>query len=109
MNYAIIIKPLITLLLAAVIFVVALMGPNVTLAQSPDADVDFYVVEQSDVPTYTVGDHITLRLEVNHPADSRVELPELDEQWGDFEVVEQTGQDTVRNNDGTCNCSWVCH
>ena len=101
MNYALITKPLISLLLAAVIFLVVLRWADVTLAQSPDADVDFYVVEQSDVQTYTVGDHITLRLEVNHPADSRVELPELEEQWGDFEVVDQTGQDTVRNNDGT--------
>jgi hypothetical protein len=101
MNHALMTKPLINLVLVAVIFAVALMSPRAILGQSPDADVDFYVVEQTEVQTYTVGDFITLRLEVIHPADSRVELPELEDQWGDFEVVDQTGQDTVRNEDGT--------
>jgi hypothetical protein len=101
MNDASLTKPLINLVLAVAIFLVALMWSPGVMAQSPDADVDFYVVEQTEVPTYTVGDQITLRLEVHHPADSRVDLPEIEEQWGEFEVVDQTGQDTVRNDDGT--------
>jgi hypothetical protein len=63
--------------------------------------VNFYAVEAPDGEPPTVGDLITLRLEVIHPADSTVDMPQVGEEWGDFEVVEQTGQDTVRNNDGT--------
>lgn len=70
-------------------------------AQPPDADVNFYAVETPDGQPHTVGDLITLRLEVIHPADSTVEMPQVEAEWGEFEVVDQTGQDTVRNNDGT--------
>jgi hypothetical protein len=48
-----------------------------------------------------VGDRITLRLEVTHPLNSQVELPEVVEQWGPFEVLEQTEPEIVDNNDGT--------
>ncbi|MBI1879073.1 MAG: hypothetical protein HYR94_12785 [Chloroflexi bacterium] len=44
---------------------------------------------------------MTLRLEVNHPIDSRAVLPEVGEQWGPFEVVDQTEPETIDNNDGT--------
>ena len=70
-------------------------------AQPPDADVDFFAVEPVDGSPHTVGDLITLRLEVTHPADSNVSIPAVDEAWGNFEVIEQTGQDTVSNSDGT--------
>jgi hypothetical protein len=70
-------------------------------AQPPDADVDFYAVESPEGELFTVGDPITLRLEVRHPTASQVELPVLDAEWGQFEVVSQTGQDTVTNGDGT--------
>lgn len=88
-------SPLWLALLLGLLFV----GP--VLAQSPDADVDFFAVQPANGHPYTVGDHITLRLEVRHPANSTVDLPNLDPEWGDFEVVNQTGQDTVTNNDGT--------
>ncbi len=87
------------LLLVAVLLISA---AGVSLAaQPPDADVNFYAVELPDGQPHTVGDLITLRLEVIHPADSSVEMPQVEEEWGQFEVVQQTGQDTVRNNDGT--------
>jgi len=70
-------------------------------AQSPqDANAEFFLKAPEDQPL-TVGDHVTLRLEVTHPLDSQVELPQVPEQWGEFEVVRQTEPETVDNNDGT--------
>ncbi len=83
------------------IIAVAGLLPAPVWAQTPDANVDFYAVQPASDQPYTVGDRITLRLEVRHSKDSQVELPKLDTQWGDFEVISQTGQDTVANNDGT--------
>lgn len=88
-------------ILVAVAAGLLFLFPALALAQSPDANVDFYVVESPDHHPYTVGDRITLRLEVRHPTNSTVDLPKLDTEWGDFEVVSQTGQDTVANGDGT--------
>lgn len=74
------------------------------LAQSPDANVDFFLETPPDKPL-TVGDRITLRLEVTHPPDSQVTLPSLDPEWGSLEVIEQTQPDTTDNNDGTATTS----
>jgi len=70
-------------------------------AQFPDADVNFFVVSSQEDEPFTVGDHIVLRLEVEHPAGSQVELPQLEEEWGQFEIIEQTEPATVNNGDGT--------
>ncbi|GAB4430446.1 MAG: BatD family protein [Anaerolineae bacterium] len=70
-------------------------------AQSPqDANAEFFLKAPED-QSLTVGDHVTLRLEVTHPLDSQVALPIVPEQWGEFEVVQQTEPETVDNNDGT--------
>lgn len=72
------------------------------LAQQPfDAKVDFFAVMPEDGEPFTVGDYITLRLEVRHPVDSRVTLPNIPEEWEGFEVIDQTEPVTVNNNDGT--------
>lgn len=70
-------------------------------AQTFDAKVNFFAVMPEDEKPFTVGDHITLRLEVIHPADSRVTLPNIPEEWEAFEVIGQTETVTVNNNDGT--------
>jgi|GEM_PF-649098 len=70
-------------------------------AQTFDAKVDFYAVAPEDGKPFTVGDQITLRLEVRHPVDSRVTLPNVPEEWEDFDVINQTEPVTVNNNDGT--------
>ncbi len=76
--------------------------PALAAAQSPiDAEVDFFVVSKNNEGSFTVGDRITLRLQVTHPANSEIDLPLVEEQWGELEVVDQTGQDTVKNIDGT--------
>jgi hypothetical protein len=92
------IKQIISLLILTALLIIL---PVPVVAQTPDADVDFYAVEPLEGDMYAVGDLITLRLEVKHAADSRVTLPNVEDEWGSFEVVRQTGQDTVRNNDGT--------
>jgi hypothetical protein len=69
--------------------------------QLPDADVDFYVVPPAEEKPLTVGDQITLRLEVKHPSTSKVELPRLEDEWGNFEVIGQTEAETTSQGDGT--------
>ena len=51
--------------------------------------------------TLTVGDLVTLTLEVTHPADHVVVVPRLGPEWGSFEVISQTPAQTDSNGDGT--------
>jgi hypothetical protein len=71
------------------------------LAQSPDANVEFFIKSPEADKAITVGDQITLRLEITHPLDSRVVLPQVERQWQAFEVVDQTAPEIVDNGDGT--------
>jgi hypothetical protein len=83
----------------AIILPILLVVP--ASAQTPeDAKVDFYIDPADADKPLTVGDHITLRLEVRHPADSNVVLPRLEREWAEFEVVEQTPPETVAQPDG---------
>lgn len=70
-------------------------------AQSPDANAEFFLKSTNPDQPLTVGDHITLRLEATHPLNSQIDLPQVPEQWGPFEVLDQTAPETVDNNDGT--------
>lgn len=83
----------------AILLVLSLQ--SLAAAQSPEAEVDFYVASPEDGGPLTVGDQITLRLEINHPPDSRVVLPQVEEQWDAFKVIEQSSPETVENEDGT--------
>ncbi len=49
----------------------------------------------------TVGDPVELMLEVNHPAGYQVIIPQLEGNWGPFEVQGQSPATTVANDDGT--------
>ena len=51
--------------------------------------------------TLTVGDIGTLTVEVTHPAGLQVFIPQTDDIWGDFEVVDRAPLTTVDNGDGT--------
>ncbi len=75
--------------------------PFPVAAQAPDAEVDFFIKSSDGDKALTVGDQITLRLETTHPADSRVVLPQLEEQWQAFEVISQSPPEIVDNGDGT--------
>ncbi len=81
-------------ILSLVIFGLFLLSTPI-LAQVPDAEVDFFVIPPEEDKPLTVGDHIILRLEVTHPANSQVSLPQIEEEWGALEVVGQTGPKTV--------------
>jgi len=64
------------------------------LAQAPEV----VAVWEGDGPSemgWTVGDVISLRLRVVAPESFEVALPELPEQWGDFEVREQSVQEPM--------------
>ncbi len=59
---------------------------------------DVIALWESDIPPqqgWTVGDPITLRLRVIVPEDTKVTLPEMPAQWGDFEIREQIIQSPV--------------
>lgn len=71
------------------------------LAQVPDASVEFFIERPESDQPITVGDQITLRLEIIHPLDSRVVLPQLEPQWQSFVVVDQSAPEIVDNRDGT--------
>ncbi len=92
-------KPVKFLTTLAMVMLLALL-PLPALAQTPDAEVDFYIKEPLPDHPYTVGDPITLRLEITHPAESGVVLPQLEPEWESFAVVGQTPPDTVKNIDG---------
>jgi hypothetical protein len=49
----------------------------------------------------TVGDPVELSLEVTHPTGYQVIIPQLEQNWGPFEVRGQSQATTVANNDGT--------
>jgi hypothetical protein len=86
-------------ILLIALFLLSLAAP--ALAQSPDARTKFFIKSPDPEQPLTVGDRMTLRLEVTHPIESQVVLPEVKETWGDFEVVDQTEPETIDNNDGT--------
>ena len=72
-----------TLLLVALCL---LLLARVVQAQGPGASLSaqWQLLGPPEPPT--VGDVITLRLQVSHPADVTVELPSLPTQWGDLQV-----------------------
>ena len=55
----------------------------------------------ADRASLTVGDIVTLTLEVTHPADHFVVVPRMGPEWGPFEVISQTPAQTDSNGDGT--------
>ena len=56
---------------------------------------------KADRTALTVGDLVTLTLEVTHPADHVVVVPRLGPEWGPFEVISQTTAHVSSNGDGT--------
>jgi hypothetical protein len=78
-----------------------LLFASPVFAQSPDAQVKFFITSPEPGQTLTVGDRIILRLEVNHPANSRVNLPKLDKQWEKFEVLDQSPPQDAPGSGGT--------
>lgn len=68
----------------------------------PDAaGVTAEIVAPANAAAPTVGDPIALILRVTHPDGSQVILPQLAQQWGDLEVLEQSPVTTSANGDGS--------
>ncbi len=92
----------IPLFLTLLLLTVVLIFPPTLQAQNPiDAEVEFFVKTPEAGEQITVGDQVVLRLEIVHPSDSRVVLPQLEEQWESFIVVDQSPPQTVDQGDGT--------
>ena len=78
----------------------AAIAPGVAVAQGgPHSSIR--VSFTADRAALTVGDIVTLTLEVTHPADHVVVLSRLAPEWGPFDVVSQTSAQTDSNGDGT--------
>ena len=83
-------------LLAVAVFLAA-MTPSAVVAQ----DSTIRVSLTADRSNLTVGDFVTLVLEITHPAGHVVVVPRLGREWGSFEVVTQATAQTGSNGDGT--------
>lgn len=74
-----------------------MMSPQTFAQEAANVRVSF----TSDRLTLTVGDLVTLTLQVTHSPAQTVALPRLQQQWGQFEVRAQPSVKTVSNDDGT--------
>ena len=84
----------------AVAAFLAAMAPGAAVAQDgPDSGVRASLT--ADRAALTVGDPVTLTLEITHPPDHVVLVPRLGPEWGSFDVVSQTTAQTESNADGT--------
>ncbi|MFQ5611496.1 MAG: BatD family protein [Anaerolineae bacterium] len=88
-------------LLVAVLLLATFILP--LAAQEGGLDIRFFIKSARD--PLTVGDPVTLRLEVRHPPDSRVGLPQLGTEWGAFEVLDQMPTETTADEDGRTTTS----
>ena len=83
---------------AAAVLVAAVFDPAYAQAGSPSGVRISFTANPTEL---TVGDLVTLTLEVTHPADRAVVVPRLRPEWGSFEVRSQTPAQAVANSDGT--------
>ena len=86
-----------TALTAIVLFIATIVPSSVLAQDAPDVLISF----TADRSALTVGDLVTLTLEVTHNVDQTAVLPRLQPQWGQFDVRAQTPVETVSNSDGT--------
>ena len=84
----------------AVAATLAATVPSLALAQDASRS-GVRISLTADRATLTVGELLTLTLEVTHPADHVVVVPRLGPEWGPFEVVSQTPAQMDSNADGT--------
>ena len=86
--------------LCAVAVTLAATVPGVALAQDASHS-GVRISLTADRAALTVGELVTLTLEVTHPSDHVVVVPRLIPEWGPFEVLSQTPAQTYSNADGT--------
>jgi hypothetical protein len=85
------------ILLASLMMALVLMAMTLP-AQAQDGIQVSLTANQSEL---SVGEPVELTLEVNHPAGHQVIIPQLEGNWGPFEVRGQSPTTTVANDDGT--------
>ena len=94
-------RPAVSLVvLWAVVAFIAAMSPGAAVAQD-GSNPDIRVSLTADRATLTVGDLVTLTLEVTHPAGHVVTVPRLGPDWGPFEVSSQSPVQTDSDAGGT--------
>ena len=71
------------------------------LAQSSPVELDMEVAPE----TIYVGDWFTITLSATYPRDHFTIFPQVEPNWGEFEVRSQTSAPTVDNGDGTLTSS----
>ena len=84
----------------AVVALLTMGTPGTALAQDTSLG-DIRIALLADRSELTVGDPISLTLEVTHPEDHIVVVPRLDPDWGVFQVRRQTAGTIAENGDGT--------
>ena len=84
-------------LLASLMMALVLMAMTLPVRAADSIQVTL-TANQSEL---TVGDPVELTLEVKHPAGYQVIVPQLEANWGPFEVQGQSQTTTVANDDGT--------
>ena len=84
-----------------VCFIAGLLVMSFNSAQAQETGVpDVNVALLADREELTVGDLVTLTIEVSHPSDHTAVLPRLGSEWGPFEVRSQTPVRTEPGSDG---------
>jgi hypothetical protein len=92
------------LVLAAAVTGLLALGPVPVHAQE---DVPVQVDLVADRTELTVGDRVTMTLDVTYPSGFQVVLPRLPREWGALEVLDQSNTSVVDNEDGTETISQV--
>ena len=90
------------LVLAAAIVGLTVLGTGPVHAQE---DVPVQVDLVADKTELTVGDRVSMTLEVTYPSGFQVVLPRLPREWGALEVLNQSKSSVVDNEDGTVTIS----
>jgi hypothetical protein len=91
-------------IMAAAVTGLLVVGPVPVYAQE---DVPVQVDLVADRSELTVGDRVTMNLNVTYPSGFQVVLPRLPHEWGALEVLDQSNTSVVDNEDGTETISQV--
>ncbi len=93
-----------TFLVTLLVLLVALLATWPAAAQSTTGG---QAVLSAPDERLTVGDPIALKLSVTHPADQHVIAPELEANWGEFDIQDITTAQVTDNGDGRATTELV--
>ena len=87
--------------LLKILFVISLLVVSTATSNKAHAQEILSATLSVKSQDFTVGDVIPLELSITHPAGWRVVVPTLEQQWGEFEVRNQSVPEIIDNTDGT--------